>query len=217
MKRPVRSAFRPRPDCGSEDLRLGRTRISGEPSRSVSRPIWCVSGLPLRRGREGKPSPEGAQAESPICFRDLTPAPCRRLRRRYLPLSLTLQGDKVRLQAEPRNMGDACPYRRLRRRYLPPVADAPGGQSSQRRNPEGAVAEASALSGLSMSSPRESGPPARRLVSGAEAPSTGDRGSPRSRGGKVEVTPRAVNRNRFPVFASFSELFATGICRGPYL
>src|SRR5690554_1480395 len=183
MKRPVRSAFRPRPDCGSEDLRLGRTRISGEPSRSVSRPIWCVSGLPLRRGREGKPSPEGAQAESPVCFRDLTPAP----------------------------------YRRLRRRYLPPVADAPGGQSSQRRNPEGAVAEASALSGLSMSSPRESGPPARRLVSGAEAPSTGDRGSPRSRGGKVEVTPRAVNRNRFPVFASFSELFATGICRGPYL
>src|SRR5690606_24135193 len=97
------------PDCGSEDLRLGRTRISGEPSRSVSRPIWCVSGLPLRRGREGKPSPEGAQAESPICFRDLTPAPCRRLRRRYLPLSLALQGDKVRLQAEPRNMGDAGP------------------------------------------------------------------------------------------------------------
>src|SRR5690606_9196326 len=85
MKRPVRSAFRPRPDCGSEDLRLGRTRISGEPSRSVSRPIWCVSGLPLRRGREGKPSPEGAQAESPICFRDLRPAPYRRLRRRYLP------------------------------------------------------------------------------------------------------------------------------------
>src|SRR5690606_32489438 len=135
MKRPVRSAFRPRPDCGSEDLRLGRTRISGEPSRSVSRPIWCVSGLPLRRGREGKPSPEGAQAESPICFRDLTPAPTAASGGGTFLLSLTLQKDKVHKGETPRELWPRPQPSRGSRCRLPGKAGPRRGDSSPEPKP----------------------------------------------------------------------------------
>lgn len=92
-----------------------------------------------------------------------------------------------------------------------------------KRNPEGAAAEASALSGLSERRlAGKAGPRSRRLADWAEAPSTAIRGLPRFAFRNLPMPPRGVKQHSHLLFASFDDfsrprMDVPRICQDPSL
>jgi hypothetical protein len=154
------------------------------PPRLLAR---AAVGFPRRRGGQGRPPLPGWQLAAVILFRDMSipRGVCRR------PLWRGTNTHRIEV-ADPVCSG---PPRRW-------VAAHKTTESPDARDPEKALAEAAALSGLSVPSDRESGPPVSWRSSGAEA-SPSPTGRTLSVDGKVRNGGRGVKPYPALVFAGF--------------